>query len=100
MCIYFVTVEATFFVEAVEEKRPIFLIGGWTKSNPVIEYDMFEEQSIGSTVAKIIAQDPVTMIPINKFQAKSPLPRQLAMDPVGNIVITERIDYETISAKV
>lgn len=69
------------------------------RSFPLITHSMPEEIPIGSNVITILAQDPVTMSPITKFRVKS-LPRQFAMDPIGNIVVTERIDYETIPFKV
>lgn len=96
----FLPVEVTFFVEATDELKPVFLIGGWTRSNPIITHNTQEEQPIGSNVLRLSAQDPLTMSPIGKFMAKTALPRQFAMDPVGNIVITEKIDYETIQNKV
>ncbi|XP_065209802.1 cadherin-23 isoform X2 [Planococcus citri] len=92
--------EITFFVETIDEIRPVFLIGGWMRSNPTIVCDLLEEQPIGSTVLRLIAQDPVTMSPIREYRAKTALPRQLAVDPVGNVVLTERVDYETVRSKI
>lgn len=60
---------------------------------------MPEELPIGSNVLTIVAQDPSTSSPVTKFNVKL-IPRQLAMDPVGNVVVTERIDYESIFKKV
>lgn len=60
---------------------------------------MPEELPIGSNILTIVAQDPSTSSPVTKFNVKF-MPRQLAMDPVGNVVVTERIDYESILKKV
>lgn len=95
----FLLVEVTFFIETTDELKPVFLNVGWMRSNPVIVQNMFEEEPIGSTILKVVAHDPLTMVPITKFETKS-LPRQLAMDPLGNVVVTERIDYETLATKV
>ncbi len=86
-------------METTEELRPIFLVGNWMRSNPVIMVDMLEELPIGSIVLAMAAIDTATMLPVTTFQAKA-LPRQLAMDPLGNVVLTERVDYETIPIKV
>lgn len=91
--------EVTFFIETTDELKPVFLNVGWMRSNPVIVHNMLEEEPIGSTILTVTAHDPLNMIPITRFETKS-LPRQLAMDPLGNVVITERIDYETLANKV
>lgn len=91
--------EITFFVETEDEMKPIFLIGGWMRSNPIIKHNMFEEMPIGYNVMTIRAHDPLSMKPVTKFEMKL-IPRQLAVDPIGNVVVTERIDYETMSTKV
>jgi hypothetical protein len=95
----YISAEVTFFIEATDELKPVFLNSGWMRSHPIITHSMPEEMPIGSNVITILAQDPVTMSAVTKFRVKS-LPRQFAMDPVGNVVVTERIDYETIPSKV
>ena len=93
------SVDVTLFIEARDEMKPVFLNSGWMRSAPVIVHNMAEEQPIGSNVLTIQALDPLTMKSVTNFLTKS-LPRQLAMDPIGNVVLTERIDYESVSSKV
>ena len=40
-------VEVTIFVQAFSDGNPVFTVGGWSPSNPVIKLNVPEEEPIG-----------------------------------------------------
>ncbi|CAH0386133.1 unnamed protein product [Bemisia tabaci] len=92
----FARVEVSVYIQPHNEENPVFLVGGWTSSDPIIKVTTPEEQAVGTTILQIIATDPLTDEPIRSFRALTALPRQLALDQAGNLLLTERLDYEVI----
>lgn len=92
--------EVSVYIQPHNEENPVFLVGGWTSSDPIIKVTTPEEQAVGTTILQIIATDPLTDEPIRSFRALTALPRQLALDQAGNLLLTERLDYEVIGNTV
>jgi len=96
-------VEITLFVKPHESKNPVFTNGGWTaddddSSTLVVSVD--EETSIGTELVQLRAVDVLTNGSLYDFKAVTALPRQIAMDYTGKVILTERLDYETLENKV
>lgn len=60
--------EVNIFVQSFIDTNPIFKNKGWVSSNPIIKVNVKEEMPIGSTVFKLIAEDPVMEQKINRFE--------------------------------
>jgi len=95
--------EITFFVKPYESKNPVFTNGGRSAddgvSSPVL-VNVDEETSIGTELVQLSAIDVLTNGSLYDFKATSAVPRQIAMDYTGKIILTERLDYETLEDKV
>lgn len=94
-------IEITFFVKPYNNKNPMFTNTGWSTENSstlIIKID--EETPIGSELLQLKAIDVLTNESIYDFKAITSLPRQVAMDYTGKIILTERLDYETLEDKV
>jgi hypothetical protein len=94
-------VEITFFVKPFKNKNPLFTNGGWSSedsSTLVLKVD--EESPIGSELVQLRAIDVLTNGSLYDFKAVTAVPRQIAMDYAGKVILTERLDYETLENKV
>lgn len=98
-------VEITFFVRPYMNVNPVFTNAGWSSGDGddtaaalVVKVD--EETSIGSELIQLRAVDPMTNESLYDFKAVTAVPRQLAMDYAGRVILTERLDYETLENKV
>lgn len=98
-------VEVTFFVRPYKNVNPVFTNAGWPSSADgddtaalVVRVD--EETPIGSELVQLRAVDPTTNGSLYDFKAVTAVPRQLAMDYAGKVILTERLDYETLEEKV
>lgn len=94
-------VEITFFVKPHKNVNPVFTNNEWLTddmSTLIIKVD--EETPIGWELIQLKANDVLTNESLYDFKAITPLPRQIAMDYTGKIILTERLDYETLEEKV
>jgi len=94
-------VEITFFVKPHVNKNPLFTNGGWSaddSSTLVLKVD--EETPIGTELVQLRAVDVLTNGSLYDFKAVTAVPRQVAMDYTGKVILTERLDYETLENKV
>lgn len=94
-------VEITFFVKPYKNKNPLFTNAGWSAddaSTLVIKVD--EETPIGSELVQLRAIDVLTNGSLYDFKPVTAVPRQIAMDYAGKVILTERLDYETLENKV
>lgn len=92
-------VEVSIYVEAFDEEKPQFLVGGWTGADPWVRGVLEEELPIGSMAIQVFAVDPRTNRPITNFRMAGPS-HALALDTGGKIITTNRIDYEAMDDKV
>jgi hypothetical protein len=93
-------VEVTFYIQAYDEQNPRFTVGGWTATDPIIRITIQEEKPVASTILMVTAIDPPTNLPITRFSVIPPFPSAVSMDSSGNIVVSNRIDYESMEQKV
>lgn len=96
-------VEITFFVKPYMNKNPVFTNAGWSAdggdlSTLVVRVD--EETPIGTELVQLKASDVLTNESLYDFKAVTAVPRQIAMDYAGKVILTERLDYETLENKV
>lgn len=94
-------IEITFFVKPYNNKNPMFTNTGWSTENSstlIVKVD--EETPIGTELLQLKAIDVLTNESIYDFKAITSVPRQVAMDYAGKIILTERLDYETLEDKV
>lgn len=99
-------VEVTLFVRPYKNVNPVFTNAGWSSADGddtaaaalIIKVD--EETPIGSELIQLRAMDPTTNESLYDFKAVTAVPRQLAMDYTGKVILTERLDYETLEEKV
>lgn len=95
-------VEITFFVKPYMNKNPVFTNSGWSadgdSSTLIVRVD--EETPIGTELVQLKARDVVTNESLYDFKAITAVPRQIAMDYAGKVILTERLDYETLENKV
>lgn len=94
-------VEITFFVKPYKNKNPVFTNAGWSAddSSPLV-LKVDEETPIGSELVQLNAIDVLTNGSLYDFKAITAMPRQIAMDYTGKVILTERLDYETLEEKV
>jgi len=59
-----------------------------------------EETPIGTELVQLKAIDVLTNESLYDFKAITAVPRQIAMDYAGRVILTERLDYETLEDKV
>lgn len=94
-------VEVTFFLKPYNNKNPVFTNGGWSTDNTsVLIAKVNEESPIGTELIQLKAIDVLTNESLYDFKAVTALPRQIAMDYSGKVILTERLDYETLENKV
>lgn len=96
--------EVTVFVKPYKNQNPVFTTNaGWSGADDsaaplVIAVD--EETPIGTELVQLGAVDVLTNRSLYGFEAVTALPRQIAMDYTGKVILTERLDYETLRDKV
>lgn len=95
-------VEITFFVKPYMNKNPVFTNSGFSadgeSSTLIVRVD--EETPIGTELVQLKAIDVLTNESLYDFKAITAVPRQIAMDYAGKVILTERLDYETLEDKV
>lgn len=94
--------EVTIFVQSFVDINPIFLNKGWISSNPVIKVNLKEELPIGSTVFKLIAEDPINGQKIDHFEIVDADPfRLFTLDQnTGAVSLEKRLDYEALNETI
>lgn len=95
----FATAEVTIFVQSFVDTDPIFKNKGWNSNNPVVKVTVKEEMPIGSTVFKLIAEDPIHEQRINHFEIVQPDPFNYFSinQKTGAVLLEKRLDYETLN---
>lgn len=95
-------VEVTIFIQSFVDTNPVFLNNGWFSSNPVIKVNVKEEMPIGSTLFKIIADDPILGQPIEHFEVvEDEFSSFFSLDmKSGAIILEKRLDYEALNESV
>lgn len=95
--------EVTIFVQAYSDDNPIFTNAGWSPNNPTIRITVPEEQPIGTTILTLLAKEPTTEHIVQRFEA---VRHSAETDFIniglqsGNVVLSKRLDYETLPEKV
>lgn len=97
--------EVTIFIQSFIDTNPIFIdtkSKGWTSSNPIIKVNVKEEMPIGSTLFKLIAEDPVMEQKINHFEmVESDRFKFFTLNErTGAIMLEKRLDYEALNETV
>lgn len=94
--------EVTIFIQSFIDTNPVFKNKGWISSNPIIKVNVKEEMPIGSTLFKLVAEDPVMEQKITHFEIVEPDPYNLFTlnEKTGSIMLEKRLDYETLNETV
>lgn len=94
--------EVNIFVQSYIDTNPIFKNKGWISSNPVIKVNVKEEMPIGSTLFKLIAEDPVMEQKINHFEIieADRLKYFSLNEKTGAILLEKRLDYEALNETI
>lgn len=94
--------EATIFIQSFIDTNPVFKNKGWISSNPVIKVNIKEEMPIGSTLFKLLAEDPVMEQKIVHFEIVEPDPYGMFTlnEKTGSIMLEKRLDYEALNETV
>lgn len=95
-------IEVTIFIQSYIDTNPIFKNKGWISSNPIVKVNVKEEMPIGSTLFKLIAEDPVMEQKINHFEIIEADRYQFFSlnEKTGAIILEKRLDYETLNETV
>lgn len=94
-------VEVTLFVKPFQNRNPLLTVAGRPADGAsTLTVAVAEETPIGSELVRLEAVDVLTNGTLYGFQAVDALPRQIAMDYAGKVILTERLDYETLEDKV
>lgn len=94
--------EVTIFIQSFIDTNPVFKNKGWISSNPIIKVNVKEEMPIGSTLFKLVAEDPVMEQKIVHFEIVEPDPYNLFTlnEKTGSIMLEKRLDYEALNETV
>ncbi|VVC39330.1 Hypothetical protein CINCED_3A006945 [Cinara cedri] len=95
--------EVTVFVKPFKNQNPVFTTNsGWSatdESSAPLVVSIDEETPIGTEIVQLGAVDVLTNRSLYGFEAVTAVPRQIAMDYTGKVILTERLDYETLRDK-
>lgn len=91
--------EVTIFVQSFVDTNPIFRNKGWISSNPIIKVTVKEEMPIGSTLFKLIADDPVMEQKIAHFEIVEADRNEMFSlnEKTGAVLLEKRLDYEALN---
>lgn len=94
--------EVAIFIQSYIDTNPIFKNKGWISSNPILKINVKEEMPIGSTLFKLIAEDPVMEQKINHFEIVEADRYQFFSlnEKTGAIMLEKRLDYEALNETV
>ncbi|GLG95415.1 Cadherin-87A, partial [Gryllus bimaculatus] len=98
------TVEVTVHIQANDDDKPVFTVGGWTPSKPVIHVTVPEERPVGTALLTLAAQDPIRNVLITDFKQveENDISTQdyfIVGAQSGDVVLNRRLDYETLVEK-
>lgn len=93
--------EILLYVQATNEKNPIFLATNWTTKNPLIKVRINEEIEKNTIVYTLKAKDPIR----NKTKIRYDAYHNEYYDTFnisenGNVIVLRRLDYEEITRRV
>lgn len=91
--------EVIIFVQSFVDTNPIFKNKGWISSNPIIKVTVKEEMPIGSTLFKLIAEDPVLEQKITHFEIVEADRYEMFSlnEKTGAVLLDRRLDYEALN---
>ena len=95
--------EVTIYIQAYSDDNPIFTNPGWSPNNPTIKINIPEEQPLGTTLLMLSAKETPDMVPIQRFElVRDEFDEGFVNVGVqsGNVVLSKRLDYETLREKV
>lgn len=92
------TADVTFYIQSFKEIDPVFKNKGWTSERSEISKFIKEEVPIGSTLLRLEAEDPITLLPIRFFRLLERDAMNLfeVREGTGEIILTQRLDYESL----
>lgn len=92
--------EVTLFVRPHANRNPVFAdaAGLPDGSSAPIVVGVDEEMPVGSVLLRLAAVDALTNRSLHGFRAVAAVPRQIAVGRAGDVVLAERLDYETLPA--
>lgn len=95
--------EVTIYIQAFSDDNPTFTNFGWSPNNPTIRLTIPEEQPVGTTLLMLTAKEPMTGYPVQRFEMIREDDDEGVVNvglQSGNIVLSKRLDYETLNDKV
>lgn len=96
-------VEVTVYIQAYSDDNPTFTNAGWSPNNPTIRLSVPEEQPLGTTLMMLSAKEPMTGYPVQRFELIREIDDEGYVNvgvQSGNVVLSKRLDYETLDQKV
>lgn len=97
-------VEVTIYIQAYSDDNPTFTNFGWSPNNPIIRMSVPEEQPLGITLMTLSAKEPMTGYPVQRYELIREVDDEGGYVNVGvqsgNVVLSKRLDYETLDQKV
>lgn len=96
-------VEVTVYIQAYSDDNPTFINSGWSPNNPTIRITVNEEQPLGTTLIMLSAKEPMTGYPVQRFELIREIDDEGFVNvgvQSGNVVLSKRLDYETLDQKV
>lgn len=93
--------EVTFFVKPHANRNPVFTTGaGQPDGSDTLTVAVDEETPVGTELVRLRAVDALTNGSLYGFEPVAAVPRQVAVDHAGRVILTERLDYETLEDRV
>ena len=95
--------DVTVYVQAYSDDNPTFTNVGWSANNPTIRVTVPEEQPLGTTLLMLMAKEPQTGYPIQRFELVRGDDEESYVNvgvQSGNVVLSKRLDYESLEDKV
>lgn len=91
--------EVTIFIQSYVDINPVFKNKDWTSSAPVVRATVKEELPIGSTLFKLVAEDPVMEQRIKRYILVEPDAHGLFSieESTGAVTLLKRLDYEALN---
>lgn len=96
-------IEVTIYIQAYNNDNPVFTNPGWSPNNPAIRVTVPEEQPLGTTLLMLSAKEPTTGHSIQRFELVREDEDESYVNvgvQSGNVVLSKRLDYETLNPNV